>query len=109
MQLNNKSFEDLITVKTLEPTPQTGLADAQGWRPTMEDAWVVDALQGAAVLAVFDGHGGADVAAWGAGRLAKMLGPALAAGAASALAAVFPEMDGKLKATRSADTREGRC
>ena len=39
----NKTFEALLEMRRAEISAVTGIAEAQGWRPTMEDAAVVDA------------------------------------------------------------------
>mmetsp|Transcript_20330 Transcript_20330/g.68928 ORF Transcript_20330/g.68928 Transcript_20330/m.68928 type:complete len:395 (+) Transcript_20330:58-1242(+) len=77
-----KTLSELTRVTTSAPTcrdcgiSDVGVAEAQGWRPTMEDAHLVelDSVPGAAVFAVFDGHGGHDVSA----HVAKELMPRFA-------------------------------
>ena len=58
------TFAELVVIHASDHGAATGSADARGWRPAMEDAVVVsrDAVPGAVTLAVFDGHGGVDVA-----------------------------------------------
>ena len=36
----NKSFSDLLEIREASASSAVGLAEAQGWRPTMEDAFV---------------------------------------------------------------------
>lgn len=71
----NKSFSDLLEIREASASSAVGLAEAQGWRPTMEDAFVMnlDAIPGCSVVAVFDGHGGSTVSAYGARELAPRL------------------------------------
>jgi len=72
-----KALLDIGTVSRKKA--DAGAAEARGWRPAMEDAYVVDAktVPDAAVLAVFDGHGGRGVAAFAAAELAPRLSKAL--------------------------------
>lgn len=56
-----------------------GVGETQGWRPTMEDAFVATCFGGqgawtdAALFGVFDGHGGAQVAEFCAEQLPKFV------------------------------------
>ena len=73
------------------PSPlKAGLAEMQGWRASMEDAHVLctdaeaDAgAPGLGVFAVFDGHGGAEVARYAAKQVLPTLGRVLGDGAAA--------------------------
>ena len=94
------TFAELVVIHASDHGAATGSADARGWRPAMEDAVVVsrDAVPGAVTLAVFDGHGGVDVAKAGAAalgpklkELSKSLPPS------EYLAQVFPMMDAAIK------------
>ena len=99
----NKSFSDLLEIGVHEASESVGLADAQGWRPTMEDAFVMElsAVAGRRVVAVFDGHGGSSVSRFGARELVPRLTAALAARddgeSAAALRAVFVDLDEALR------------
>jgi serine/threonine protein phosphatase PrpC len=48
-------------------------SDMQGWRVSMEDAHVVKFEETTAYLAVFDGHGGKDVAIYAARNIVGVL------------------------------------
>ena len=94
------TFAELVVIHASDHGAATGSADARGWRPAMEDAVVVsrDAVPGAVTLAVFDGHGGVDVAKAGAAalgpkltELSKSLPPS------EYLASVFPLIDFAIK------------
>jgi serine/threonine protein phosphatase PrpC len=90
------TFEELLVMETADHGPRTGSADARGWRPSMEDAVVVDvhAVPGALALAIFDGHGGAGVSAAGAAALGPRLKALCATRPPSQyLAEVFPALD----------------
>lgn len=66
-----KSFSELIKISESCASSTVGIAEAQGWRPSMEDAFVVELeqLQGTSVVGVFDGHGGAIVSRYAAQAL----------------------------------------
>ena len=94
------TFAELVVIHASDHGAATGSADARGWRPAMEDAVVVskDAVPGAVTLAIFDGHGGVDVAKAGAAalgpkltELSKSLPPS------EYLASVFPLLDFAIK------------
>ena len=90
------TFEELLVMETADHGPRTGSADARGWRPSMEDAVVVDvqAVPGALTLAIFDGHGGDGVSKAGAQALGPRLNTLCATRPPSQyLAKVFPAMD----------------
>lgn len=98
----NKSFSDLLEIREASASSAVGLAEAQGWRPTMEDAFVMnlDAIPGCSVVAVFDGHGGSTVSAYGARELAPRLAAALGdcgGDGERALARVFLDLDAALR------------
>lgn len=83
-----------------------GTAAMQGWRVSMEDAHVVELNldQDTAFFAVFDGHGGSEVAKFCATHLsgAVKASPAFADGdVATALQQSFMKMDMQLLATES--------
>ena len=73
----NKSFSDLLEIREASASSAVGLAEAQGWRPTMEDAFVMnlDAVPGCSVVAVFDGHGGSTVSAYAVSRSSACRSP----------------------------------
>ena len=79
-----------------------GTATLQGWRDAQEDAHVVDARapgDGALLLGLFDGHGGAEAAAMAARELG---GCAAGATTGDALAAALLSVDGALRRAHAA-------
>ena len=76
----DRSLDDLLDIVVSSTAPGAGVAAARGWRPTMEDAHVVDpvVVRGATVLAVFDGHGGDRAAKFAAREFAPRIGEMLA-------------------------------
>jgi len=79
-----------------------GAGELQGWRPTMEDAFVATSfgVQGnwdnTSLFGVFDGHGGAQVAKFCAVRLPQILQQGDASRATTALRNSFLQLDEKL-------------
>ncbi len=77
------SAEDLRTFAATHPqrpgplSIRTDFADLQGRRPTMEDAHLIKETKEGSLFAVFDGHGGSDVARFAAKRVDQLFFPLL--------------------------------
>ncbi len=73
----NLSPDDLVKKKAFDLTFSHDFADAQGLRPTMEDAHFYLEMEKGILTGVFDGHGGSAVSAYANARFQELFPQAL--------------------------------
>lgn len=71
-----KAVTPVVLERDAGPLFQVGLAEMNGWRPSMEDAHVVIMRDNWGFFGVFDGHGGGQCSAFVAKRLTEELSKA---------------------------------
>lgn len=84
----NKPVTSVVVKRVSGPSFRVGFAEMNGWRPSMEDAHVIESRESWGFFGVFDGHGGDQCSAYIARRLTEELadGPPQDDAAVTALA-----------------------